>query len=137
MFDSRTKAALAAALAKVEKKLGEQMQKELETLQQQNSAKLQALEDGLAKRITEQEKALQARSDYQFQLAQGLAAGADERYAAARDGFRWALEIDKPDKPQRLFDKRSGATCARNIFVVVKNQEQANFEDNARKELAD
>src|SRR5579859_7232188 len=63
IFDSRTKSALDAALAQVEKKLSEQ-----------NSAQLKLLEDGLTERITEQEQDLKIRSRYQFDFAQGLAA---------------------------------------------------------------
>ena len=129
IFDSRTKSALDAALAQAEEKLS-----------QQNSAQLKALEDGLTKRITMQEKDLKARSDYQFHFAQGLAAGADERYAAARKRFRKALELyksDKSRKPLDKVDKANAVVCVKNIFVTVRKEDEPNFQENARKELAD
>jgi hypothetical protein len=126
IFDSRTKSALDAALAKVEKRLSEQ-----------NSAQLKASEDGLTKRITDQENDLKTRSDYQFQFAQGLSFTANEIWNQASKHFRRALAIYKSSKPRQLFKKDDAVICARNIFVVIKSQDKAKFEANARKELAD
>src|SRR5260370_27768089 len=138
MFDSRTKAALAAALAQVEKKFGEQMQKELETLQQQNSAKLDALEGGLTKQITEQEKDLKARSDYQHCFAQALAFAFAGRHSIARDQFRRALTIYKYTRPKKLIEKKAGGAVAlENLFLSFRREDEAKFMENAKKELAD
>jgi hypothetical protein len=49
--------------------------------------------------------------------------------------FRAALAIYKSNKP--LFEKSSGATTARNIFVTIQKEHEANFEENAKEELAD
>jgi len=126
IFDSRTKSTLDAALAQVEKKLSDQ-----------NAAQLKTLEDAITKRITEQENDLKIRSDYQFQLALGLAAGADERHVDAQNNFRGALRIYKFGRGRQLIPKRSAGLTARNLFYTFERVDQANFKENARKELAD
>jgi len=136
IFDSRTKSSLDAALAQVEKKFSEQMQKELETLRQHNSVQLKALEDGLTKRISSQEQALKTRPEFQFNFSQGLAMGADKQYADSIDAFRSALDIYKSSKPQELIQKKSGTTTAQNIFVTLRQEDEANIVENAKKELA-
>jgi uncharacterized phage infection (PIP) family protein YhgE len=109
VFDSRTKSALDTALAQLEKKFSEQMQRELETLRQQNSAQLKALEDGLANRIKQQEQDLNIRSRYQFDFAQGLAGMAGDRYARARAAFRRALTMYKSGRARQLVPARGAA----------------------------
>jgi hypothetical protein len=136
VFDSRIESSLGAALAQVEKKFSEQMQKELAGLQQQNSAQLNALADGLTKRIDEQEQDLKTRSDFQFQCAQGLATGMGNRYAQARNSFRTALGIYKSSKPRGLIEQNFGAITVQNILMAFHQEDKANFEQHAKKELA-
>jgi hypothetical protein len=137
VFDSRTKSALDAALAQVEKKFNDQMQKELETLRQQNSSRLEALGEGLKKQISEQELDLKIRSDFQFQCAQGIATGLGERYDQARNSFRLALRLYKHGKPRKLFDKGYGVTTVENIFHSFESEDKANYQKNTERELAD
>jgi len=137
IFDSRTKSALDAALAQVEKKFGEQMQKELESLRQQNAAQLTALEDAFTKRIAQQEEDLKARSTFQFRFAQALTVASDQRYADARTLNRGALRIYKSGKARQLIPKRSGALAARNLFRQFKKEDAVKFMEKAERELAD
>ena len=136
IFDSRTKSALDAAVAQLEKKFSEQMQKELKILRQQNTTGLKVLEDDLTKRIGELEQNLQARADFGHVSVQGLAFGIAGQHASARSDFRSALEICRDGKPKQLIDKETGAAVAENIFLSIKKEDQTNFLENAKKELA-
>src|SRR5260370_14531060 len=116
IFDIRTKSALDAALAQLEKKFGEQLQKELETLRQQNSTQLKTLEDGLTKRITEQEQGLKMRSDYQLQFAQGLSFHLSLAWNGAIKHYRLALTNHKKGKPRGIFETLDGWRTAAKRF---------------------
>jgi hypothetical protein len=122
VFDSRTKSAIGAALTEVENR---------------NASQLKTLEDGLTKRISQQEEDLKNRSSFQFGFAQGMAVSADKRYAEARRSFRRALEIYKLGKARQLIPRSSGVNAVRNVFVQLYNEDHANFTENARLELAD
>jgi hypothetical protein len=136
-FDRRIDTALRETSAQLRTEFNQQLRAELEILRQQNSAQLKALEDGLTKRITEQQQDLKTQSRYQFDFAQGLAAGADDRFADARAAFRRAVNQYKSGKARQLIPIRAAATALRNIFVQFPKEDEANSAENAKKELAD
>lgn len=137
IFDRRIEMALREASAQLRTEFTQMLVKESQALREGNAAQIKELDSTLAARIGDLEKDLKTRSDFQFQFAQGLAAGADERYANARTNFRFALETYKSGKPRQLFEKKSGALTTHNIFVTLKKEDETNFEENAKKELAD
>jgi hypothetical protein len=137
IFDRKIDSSLRDAAAQLRTEFTQLLAKEMQSLQEANAAQLKALEEGLTKRISEQEEDLKNRSRFQFDFAQGLAAAADERYDDAGRSFRRALEIYKLCRPKQLFKKHTGALAVRNIFVMVKKVGKANFAENAKKELED
>jgi len=137
IFDRNIQLKLTEASTHLRTEFNQQLRTELDALRASNAAQLKELEAALTKRIGEKEQDLKARSDYQYQLAQGLAAGADGRNYDARSHFRWALATYKSSKHRQLFEKDDGAVAAQNIFVALEREDKANFEKNAKKELAD
>jgi hypothetical protein len=137
IFDRRIDSALKDTSAQLRTEFTEMLAKETRTLGEENFARLDALEDHLTERINDQEKDLNIRSDFQFQCAQGLATGAGEQYAHARNSFRTALKLYKSSKPRKLFDKKTGPITVQNILISLKKEDKANLEQNAKKELAD
>jgi hypothetical protein len=137
VFDRRIDSALKEASAQLRTEFNQQLRTDLETLRQQNSAQLNALEDALSRRITEQEKDLRTRSAYQHSFAQALAFAISGSYATARNQFRSALTIYKHTKPKQLFGKQAGAVTAENLFLTFQHEDKDNFAENAKKELAD
>jgi hypothetical protein len=135
IFDSRIKSALDAALAQLEKKFREQMQKELEDLRQQNAARLKTLEEDLTKRITDLEQGFKAQSNFQFQFAQGLGFLTQHLWNGAIRHFRHALQIYKKGKPLGVLGKRAGERTVTNIFTAIRQRDAAQFEEAAKKEL--
>ena len=126
IFDSRTKTALDAGLARVEKNLSEQ-----------NAAQLKDLESALTKRIIGLEADLKTQSDFQFHYVRALAGYVAKQYAESRRLLRQALAIYKSGKPKQLIEKRYGGQAALNIFLAYWDEDDANFVENAKKELAD
>jgi hypothetical protein len=137
IFDRRIDAALRDATAQLRTEFAERLANETNALQQAHAAELKVLEDGLAKRISQQEEDLTTRSRFQFDFAQGLAAGADQRPKDARAAFRRALTSYKLGKARQLIPSRSAAITLRNLFVVFPREDEENFLENAKKELAD
>jgi len=137
IFDRSIQHALGDASAQLRTEFTQMLGKETQALREANSAQLKALEDDLNKRITEQEKDLKTRFDFQYRFVSGLAAGADKRHPDARNRFREALVIYKLSKVRQLIPRESAARAAANIFVSLKNQDEANILENAKKELAD
>src|SRR5260370_2329629 len=135
IFDIRTKSALDAALAQVEKKFGEQVQKEIETMRKQTSTQLKTLEDGLTKRINEQEQGLKMRSDYQLQFAQGLSFHLSRAWNGAIKHYRLALTNHKKGKPRGIFETLDGGRAAPNLFRAMLDADTATFHEPANKEL--
>ncbi len=134
-FDRRIDTALTEASAQLRTEFNQQLRTELDALRASNAERISGLEAALTERITQQEQDLQTRSDYQYQFAQGLAAGADERHADARNNFRGALAIYKLGKARQLIPRRSAASAARNFFVAVRKEDEDNALDNAKREL--
>jgi hypothetical protein len=137
IFDRTIQLNLTEASTKLRTEFAERLAKETNELREANLAELKALEDGLSKRLTEQEKDLKTRSDYQFHFVRGLAGAVYKSYADAREVFRAALAIYKSTKPKQLIEKSYGVTCARNIFITIQREDEANFVEKAKKELAD
>ena len=136
-FDRRIDTALRETSAQLRTEFNQQLRTELETLRQQNSAQLKAMGDGLTERIDEEAKDLRTRSRYQFDFAQGMAAIANDRHADARAAFRRALKNYKFAKARKLIPPRSAAIALHNLFVQFPKEDEANFGENARNELAD
>jgi hypothetical protein len=137
-FDRRINTALRETSAQLRTEFNQQLRTELDTLRQQNSAQLKALEDALTIRVTEQEQDLKIRSDYQHSFAQALAFAVGGQYGTARNQFRKALMIYKYTKPKQLIEKQTGgAVTAENLFRTFPHEDQDKFGENAKKELAD
>ncbi len=66
-----------------------------------------------------------------------MAAIADDRRSDARAAFRRALKNYKFGKARKLIPPRSAAIALHNLFVQFPNEDEGNFAENARKELAD
>jgi hypothetical protein len=137
IFDRKIDSALKDATTQLRTEFAERLANETNALQEAHASELKALEHDLTKRIAQQELELKIRSRYQFDFAQGLAAGADGRRADARATFRRALRNYKLGKARQLIPKRSGATTVRNIFIQFLIEDKANFVENTGKELAD
>jgi len=137
IFDRRIDAALRDAAAQLRTEFAERLANETNALQQARAAELKVLEDGLAERISQQEEDLTTRSRFQFDFAQGLAAGADQRPKDAGAAFRRALNSYKRGKARQLIPSRSAAIALRNLFVVFPREDEENFLEKAKKELAD
>jgi hypothetical protein len=75
------------------------------------------------------------RSDYQFQFAQGYAAGSAGKHSEARRLFRSALAIYKLCKPRQLIWEAAGANSAGNPFRTFFKEDEHNYLENAKKEL--
>jgi hypothetical protein len=136
IFDRRIDLALREASAQLRTEFTQLLGKETKALQDTNATLLKTLEDGLSDRITQQVQDLETRSNFQLRHAEGLAGGADNRNTAARASFRWALKIYKSGRPRKLFPKRAGALAAKNLFTAIQLEDEANFVENAKKELA-
>jgi len=128
---------LSKASAELRTEFNQQLSAGLDSLRTSNAAQVKELEAAITKRITQQERDLTTRSEYQFQFAQGLASNAASEYADARRNFRVALMRYKSGKQRQVIEERAGEIVVRNIFAVLKKEDQANYEANARKELAD
>jgi hypothetical protein len=148
IFTRRIDSALKEATTQLRAEFAERLSNETNALQAAHAAELKTLEGdltkrntdlegALSKRITQQEEDLETRSSFHFRHVEGLAAGADKRSADARASFRWALKIYKLGRPRKLIPVRVGARAAANLFVAVEQEDAANFEENAKKELAD
>ena len=137
IFDRRIDMALRDATAQLRIEFTELLVKETQALREANAVQLKALEEGLTKRINAQEQDLRARSDFQFRFAQGLTLGADKRPVDARGLFRSALKTYKEGRDRGLIPKGTGTLAARNLFRQFKKADNANFAENAKKELAD
>ena len=132
-FDHRVQ----TAVTKVQDDVTATMKGELEILRKENAAQIKELDTILAGRITQLEQDLRARSAFQFQAAQGLAAGADQRFDDARKNFRSALLIYKACKPRQLFPTDDGAHTVQNIFIAIRKEYPDAYEEKAREELKD
>lgn len=66
-----------------------------------------------------------------------LAAGADKRSADARAAFRRAVKQYKSGRARQLFPMRSGTVAVHNIFNQFPYEDEPNFVENAKEELAD
>ncbi len=137
IFDRKIDSALKDATAQLRTEFAERLANETNALQEAHASELKTLEDDLTKQITEQEQDLKTRSDFQYQVAQALAAAADHRHTDARLHFRKALLIYKSSKPKKLFETKSGAMAVRNIFVTVAHEDELHTVESAKKELAD
>lgn len=136
IFDRSIQLKLTEASAQLRTEFTQMLGKETQALREANSVQLKALEDGLAKRITQQEQDLKAKSDYQFQFAQGLGLHMNKNWGGAIKHFRLALAIYKEAKPRGIFDKRMGMRTTANIFLAIRARDTEKFEEAAKKELA-
>ena len=89
----------------------------------------------MTKRISQQEKDLKAKSEYQFQFAQGLGFYVNGKWDQAIKHFRMALGIYKKGKPRGIFTQLQGNRIVANIFWALRGQDKEKFEEAAKKEL--
>ena len=137
IFDRAVQQALSDASAKLRTEFTQMLGKETQAIREANPAQLKTLEDGLTERISDQEEDLKTRSDHQFQFAQGVASAAAKEYHDARQAFRLALKRYRSGKPKQLIPKEGGVIAVRNVFVSLRNEDEANHMENAKNELAD
>ncbi len=146
IFDRSIQLKLSEASTQLRTEFTQMLGKETQALREANSSQLKALEDGLtkriteledglAKRITQQEQDLKAKSNYQFQFAQGLGFFANDVWNGAITHFRRALTVYKQGKPGDIFEKRQGQRVTANIFLAIRASDKAKFEEAAKKEL--
>jgi len=107
------------------------------TTQTRNEFARTVAKEGLTAQMTELEKNLKDRSDFQSQFVQGLAEGFEERHADSLATFRKALRTYKAGKAQNLIETRFGATTARYIFELLRKEHGENYVKKTGEELAD
>jgi len=135
IFDRQIDLALRETSAQLRTEFTQLLEKQTQALRDANDARLKALEDGLTKKITEQEQDLKAQADYQFQFAQGLGFLVNERWGPAIKHFRMALFIYKAGQSRNIFKKFQGNRTTANIFRAIRKHDEEKFEEAAKKEL--
>ncbi len=135
IFDRRIEMALKQASADLRTEFAERLANETNALQEAHASELKTLEDGLTKRVAQQEQDLTTRSQYQFQFAQAFSLFANESWDGAIRTFRYALGIYKQGKPRGIFEDRQGRRVTANIFNSIRKRDGAKFEVAAKKEL--
>ncbi len=137
IFDRKIDSALKDATTQLRTEFTERLAKEANLVREASATQLKALEDGLTERITVQETDLKTRSQFQYMFAQGMATAVEDRHADARRMYRRALQAYKLGKPRKVIPRGSAVTTVKSIFTNLQNQDEANFLENAKRELAD
>jgi len=136
-INERAKMAMADATTQTRNEFARTVAKEVQKLWDSNAADVRKLKEGLTAQMTELEKNLKDRSDFQSQFVQGLAEGFEERHADSLATFRKALRTYKAGKAQNLIETRFGATTARYIFELLRKEHGENYVKKTGEELAD
>jgi hypothetical protein len=146
-FDRRIEAALRETSAQLRTEFNQQLRTGLDTLRTENAhqvkqlednlkRRIAELEDGLTERIGQQERDLKARSEYQFQFAQGLNFLTQELWDGAITHFRHGLIIYNEGKQRGVIEPYAARRIASNMFFAMQKRDPAKFEEQARKELS-
>ena len=136
-IDERTKMAMAEATTQMRNEFARTSAKEVQKLWDSNSADIKKLNEGLTAQITDLERNLKDRSEFQFQFVQGLAGSVDMRPADSVVMFRNALRTYKSGKSRKLIEAMVGVTTVVNIFESLRKEQGEKFVEKAREELAD
>jgi hypothetical protein len=134
MFDTRTKSALAAAVATLEKDFSQKMQTELDTLRKANDDQLKALEHGIKQEMAKHVTNLEALSDFAFYFSQGLSFGLAKEEKNALIHFRAALKVISENR--EIFEHELASAVVFNLFKTFQKAPET-FAEEAKKELAD
>jgi hypothetical protein len=137
MIDERTKTATAGATVQMRNEYARTIAKEVQKLWDSNASDIKKLKEALTTQIAELEQNVKDKSDFEFQLVQGLVAGVDERHGDSVVTFRNALRTYKSSKPRNLIETKVGATTVRYIFEPFQKKHGENYVETAREELAD
>jgi hypothetical protein len=137
IFDRRIEQSLKEVSAQLRTEFAERLANETNALQEAHASELKTLEEGLTKRITQQEEDLKTRTDFQNYFAQGLAMVAAGRPSDARVQFHRAMVSYKSGKPRQVISKNSGIQAVRNHFIQFFREDKAKYVEKAKQELAD
>jgi len=136
VFERLTKSTLSEATGQLRAEYAQALAAEAQKLKDSNAADIEKLKAILTAQISQLEKDINLRAEHQFQFAQGLAAGADKRFADARVSFRHALMIYKSGRSRGIWTTQTGARCVGNLLVTLQREDQATFRARAKEELA-
>jgi len=136
-IDERTKMAIAEATTQMRNEFARTSAKEVQKLWDSNSADIKKLNEGLTAQITDLERNLKDRSEFQFQFVQGLAGSVDMRPGDSVVMFRNALRTYKSGKSRKLIETMVGVTTVVNLFESLRKEQGEKFVEKAREELAE
>ncbi len=116
---------LGEASAALRNEFTQMLRAELQTLKDSNAAQVERLQENLL-----------ARAEFTFQFSQGMSQSAGKDFSEAIRHFLNALQVYTDGNLQQTMGKEPGAKSIANVFASLKAKDPANFEVNARKELA-
>lgn len=136
-IDERTKMAMAEATTQMRNEFARTLAKEVQKLWDSNTADIKKLNEGLTAQITDLERSLKDRSEFQFQFVQGLAGSVEMRPGESVVMFRNALRTYKSGKSRKLIETMVGVTTVVNVFESLRKAQGERYVETAREELAD
>ena len=133
-FDRRIDTALREISTQLRTEFTQLSAKETQALREANSAQLKALEDGLTKRITQQQD-LTTRSEEQLQFIQALGFHTNHFWDSAIKHYRHSLVINKVGAPQNIDPKHLLGRIVSNLFEAIRDRDKGKFAEAAKQEL--
>jgi predicted negative regulator of RcsB-dependent stress response len=125
IFDRSIQHALSDASSQLRTEFAQMLAKETQALREANAAQVERLQENLL-----------ARAEFTFQFSQGMSQSAGKDFDEAIKHYLNALQVYTERNLQQTMGKEPGAKSIANIFANLKAKDPANFEVNARKELA-
>jgi len=136
-INERTKMAVGEATKQMRNEFTRTLAKEVQKLWHSNATDIKKLKEGLTAQVTELERNLKDRSEFQFQFVQGLAGSVHLRFSDSIVAFRNALRAYKSGKSRKLIETTVGVTTVVNLFESVRKEHEENYVEKIREELAD
>lgn len=137
LIDEQTKTATAGATVQMRNEYARALAKETSKLYDTSAADIRKMKEALEAQITETDRILNERYNFQMQFVQALAEGVDEREDDSLVSFRNALRTYKSGKSRHLIETKVGATTAQSLFVSLRKTYAENYVEKAREEMAD
>lgn len=137
LIEEQTKTATAGATVQMRNEYARALAKEASKLYDTNAADTKKLKEALEAQITEADRTLNDRYNFQMQFVQALAEGVDERQGDSLVSFRNALRAYKSGKSRHVIEPRIGAMAAHSLFASLRKTHAENYADKAREEMAD